>query len=120
MYEDLTISSRCAEINRRAVAESIAAFKESAKASEDDRKYRAPFQEENDMLTRSMAEKTNAQKRFSSFSETVRTVFLTEALYKVFKDSVMESSIKEPVDKSIMRSIVNQYVTENGYEICIG
>lgn len=115
MYEDLTISSRCAEINRRAVAESIAAFKESAKVSEDDKKYRAPFQEEDNMLTRSMIEQANAQKRFSSFSETVRTVFLTEALYKVFKDSVMESSIKEPVDKSIMRSIVNQYITENGY-----
>ena len=93
MYEDLTISSRCAETNRRAVAESIAAFKESAKLSEDNKKYRAPFQEENDMLAKIMTEKSNTQKRFSSFSETVRTVFLTEALYKVFKDSVMESSI---------------------------
>ena len=113
MYEDLKISSRMAEVNRRAVAESIASLNESA-ASED-RKYRAPFQEENDMLTRIISNKNDSQNRFSSFSETVRTSLLTEALYKVFKESASDSMIKDPVDRSIMRSIVNQYVNENGY-----
>lgn len=111
--EDFTISSKCAEKNRKIVAESISRFNESAVT--EGKKYRDPFKEEHDMLAKRTVDKMNTNNRFNSFSETVRTVFLTEALYNLFKNSVSESMIKDPSDLSIMRTMVNQYINENTY-----
>lgn len=59
--------------------------------------------------------KANALNRFQSFSETVRTCLVTEALYRLLSNSVSEELKADNSNQSVMRKIVNEYVQEAGY-----
>lgn len=114
MYDNLKISSRCANATRAFVEASIKNYEESKNVKTADRD---PFLEETDMVIESVMRREGAAARYQSFSETVRNVLLTETLYKLYKNSVIsEYFIKEASDLSVMRSIVSHYVNENGYD----
>lgn len=53
--------------------------------------------------------------RYNSFTESVRNVLLTEALYKMFTESVSKDIVADKGNASVMRSIVIEYVNENGF-----
>lgn len=54
--------------------------------------------------------------KYISFSEGVRTYLVTEALYKVYSEAMYGVIPQNPTNASIMRSIVNKYVADNGYD----
>lgn len=68
--------------------------------------------------SRMIAEQTNAREnigaRLQSFSNSVRHNLLIEALYYIFENS-MDHGDKNTNTSTIMRSIVSEYVNENGY-----
>ncbi len=53
--------------------------------------------------------------RYNSFTETVKSMLLTEALYKIYSESVGEKITKDNTNTNIMRAIVSSFVNENGY-----
>lgn len=53
--------------------------------------------------------------RYNSFTESVRNILLTEALYKMFTESVNHDIVSDRANANIMRSIVVEYVNENGF-----
>lgn len=53
--------------------------------------------------------------RYNSFTESVRNILLTEALCKMFNESVSKDIVADKGNASVMRSIVIEYVNENGF-----
>lgn len=79
-------------------------------------KYEIPFSEEADMVMESVYRRDANMNRFHSFVETVKNSLVVEALYKIYSESV-DSAIKEDAsNRVVMRSIVNEYVQESGYD----
>lgn len=70
---------------------------------------------ESDRIMETVASRQNARNRYNSYSESIRTTLVTEALYNLFKESAPESISSNPSDRSIMRAIVNEYVNDKGY-----
>lgn len=70
---------------------------------------------ESDRIMETVASRQNARNRYNSYSESIRTTLVTEALYNLFKESAPESISSNPSDRSIMRAIVNEYVNDTGY-----
>ena len=86
-------------------------------ASEPEKQiYSRPYNEEAKEVLDTVARRDAYLNRYHSFSETVRNVLVTEAIYKIYKESTPVNLIKTHSDKSIMRAIVSQYVNENGYD----
>lgn len=58
----------------------------------------------------------SVHKRYRTFSETVRTSLVTEALYSLYSKSVDQSVLEDADSRSVMRNIVTSYVNEAGYD----
>lgn len=118
LYEnDLKISPRQANSTRRFI-ESVISNYDEAHYSEPIKSepYRSPYQEDASIIMENKALRDNALNRYHSFSETVRNVLVTEALYKIYKESVPEQYKSDSSNISVMRAIVNDYVQEHGYD----
>ena len=74
------------------------------------------FDSERNMVMENMIHHDSVRARYHSFSQTVRTALVTEALYKIFSESVDPKVREDNISSSIMRAMVSQYVNENGYD----
>lgn len=114
MYdENFKISSRYANSTRAFVNAAIENFNEGAKTkpAED---YKVRYQDEADVLIESAISRNNLSNKYKAFSESLKNTLVIEGLYRLFKESV---TIPVDVnDLAVMRAMVGQYVTENGYD----
>lgn len=114
MYDkDFKVSSRYSNSTKALVNAAIANFNESTKVVSE--KYDTPFSSDARMVMEHTAQRESVRARYQSFVETVRSTLVTEALYKIFSESVDESIREDATNRSIMRAIVSQYVHENDY-----
>ena len=72
------------------------------------------YEKESKMVMEQTGVRMALDARYQSFSNTVRSSLLIEAMYKIFKES-MGSDKLDNTTTSIMRAMVSEYVTENGY-----
>lgn len=72
------------------------------------------YEKESKMIIEQTGARMELDSRYQSFSNTVRSSLLIEAIYKIFKES-MGSNELDNTTTSIMRAMVSEYVTENGY-----
>lgn len=115
MYEDIKISERHKKDIRLLTESAINNYNESI-VEEQAPKYKAnTYDKEASSILESVYEKQTVSSRYNTFAQTVRTSLLTEALYKLFADSIPASLVTGPSSRNIMRSIVSNYVNENGY-----
>lgn len=116
MYDEmLKTSGRHAKSNR-AFIESVISEYEEASRPVVKTTDRGSFDSERNMVMENMMHHDGVRARYQSFSQTVRTALVTEALYKIFSESVDPEIREDNVSSSIMRAMVSQYVTENGYD----
>lgn len=116
MYgEDVKMSSRHKRSLLEFVNASIDKYNELS-APEATDTYVAPFQEEANSVMNILAIREAAAKRYNSFSETVRNSLVVESIYNIYKNGVPEALREDAANISVMRGIVNGYVTETGYE----
>lgn len=116
MYDEmLKTSGRHAKSNR-AFIESVISEYEEASRPVVKTTDRGSFDSERNMVMENMMHHDGVRARYQSFSQTVRTALVTEALYKIFSESVDPEVREDNVSSSIMRAMVSQYVTENGYD----
>lgn len=114
MYDkDFKVSSRYSNSTKALVNAAIANFNESNKVVSE--KYDTPFSSDARMVMEHTTQRESVRARYQSFVETVRSALVTEALYKIFSESVDESIREDATNRSIMRAIVSQYVHENDY-----
>lgn len=101
----------------KAFVESKIAEFEQNNAPEASKEYNPnKFVTEANMSMEAMAAREQANNRYLSFAETVRNSLVVEAMYNLFQKSVEPTILESHTEKSIMRAIVNNYVTENGYD----
>ena len=112
MYNDYKISERRANATRAFVEAAIDTY-ESSKTKEP--KYVRRFQEDADMVLESTMRKEGIINRYRSFVETVKSSLLVECFYNILEHSV-DPSERDLTNTSIMRAMISQYVTENGYD----
>ncbi len=113
MYnDDFKMPKRAAAANKAYVESVINEYND--KTSTSNNKRQSSYTE-SDRIMDLVARRQNAMNRFNSYSETIRTTLVTEALYNLFKESAPESISSDPTNRSIMRAIVNEYVTDTGY-----
>lgn len=110
MYDNEYRLSEKAMRKNRAFTESLIKMHENSAETEDD----IPIHSEKDNITKKKIQIENAQSRYCSFVESVKTSLVTEAVYKIFENSVSGNITTS--DRSIMRSIVSEYVHETGYD----
>ena len=72
------------------------------------------FDNESRMVVEQTGARDALDARYQSFSNTVRSSLLIEAVYKIFKEA-MDPNKLDNTTTSIMRAMVSEYVTENGY-----
>ena len=114
MYnEDFKISAKAAN-KTRAVINAAIAYNEAKNAPVTESKVQA-YSAERLAIAENLQHKKAIRDRYISFAETVRSTLLTEALYRVYKESTEPFLLKDPANCSIMRSIVSEYVRENTY-----
>lgn len=113
IYDDFKLSQKCANSTKAFVEASIANY-ENIGEDENDKK-KTSF-EDSDVVVEAITRRSAKLNRYQSFVETIKNVYLTEGLYHMYRRSVPEIAIQNPSDRSIMRSIVSQYVQENGYD----
>lgn len=119
MYnEDVKLSENYKKMTRIMVESEVQRYNDFIMANSkiNSTPYKTPFQEEANMLLENDMHRTSISKRYTSFSETVRNSLVIEAVYKLFKESVSDDLKTDSTNLTIMRSMVNSYVTENGYE----
>ena len=115
MYgENFTVSDRY----KKSTATFINALTENYAADNAVKKskYEQPFSEEAGMVVESVYRRDANLNRYHSFVETVKNSLVVEALYKVYSESVDESIKEDASNRVVMRSIVNEYVQEAGYD----
>ena len=71
------------------------------------------YENESRMVAEQTSARENISSRLQSFSNSVRHNLLIEAMYHIFKNSV--DCTTDSNSSSIMRSMVSEYVNENGY-----
>lgn len=114
MYEDVKISQRHKRNMTTLVNAAINNYNESI-APEKSTKYKSNYEKEANSILESVGIKANTTSRYHTFSETVRTSLLTEAIYKIFSESTPNYIRDVPENRNIMRAIVSEYVNEHGY-----
>ena len=115
MYDEiLKTSGRYARSNRAFVEAAIAEHEASSQVSESTRVR--DFESEGNMVLESVMGRESISARFTSFVQTVRTALVTEAMYKIFKESMSDEIKNDRTSTSIMRAMVTEYVNENGYD----
>lgn len=113
MYsDDFKMPKRYAAANK-AYVESV--ISEYNKKMEDEPVRKNNVYNESDRIMETVARRQNARNRYNSYSESIRTTLVTEALYNLFKESAPAKISSTPSDRSIMRAIVNEYVNDTGY-----
>ena len=113
MYsDDFKMPKRYAAANK-AYVESV--ISEYNKKMEDEPVRKNNVYSESDRIMETVARRQNARNRYNSYSESIRTTLVTEALYNLFKESAPAKISNTPSDRSIMRAIVNEYVNDTGY-----
>lgn len=113
MYsDDFKMPKRYAAANK-AYVESV--ISEYNKKMEDEPVRKNNVYSESDRIMETVARRQNARNRYNSYSESIRTTLVTEALYNLFKESAPAKISSTPSDRSIMRAIVNEYVNDTGY-----
>lgn len=116
MYEDVKISERHKKGVRTVVEAAINDYNKSINEANTTPKYKLnSFDSEASSVLESTYTRQAVASRYNTFAQTVRTSLLTEALYKLFGESMTEEIKEDPVNRNIMRSIVSSYVNENGY-----
>ena len=116
MYEDVKISERHKKSVRTVVEAAINDYNENIKKANTTPEYKLnAFESEASSVLESTYVRQAASSRYNTFAQTIRTSLLTEALYKLFTESMTEEIKEDPVNRNIMRSIVSSYVNENGY-----
>ena len=115
MYDEmLKTSGRYARSNRAFVEAAIAEYETSNQVAESARVR--DFESEGTMVLESVMGRESTSARFTSFAQTVRTALVTEAIYKIFKESMSDEIKNDRTSTSIMRAMVTEYVNENGYD----
>lgn len=71
------------------------------------------YENESRMVAEQTSARENISSRLQSFSNSVRHNLLIEAMYHIFKNSV--DCTADSNSSTIMRSMVSEYVNENGY-----
>lgn len=112
--ENLVSSGRYTRSNRAFVEAAINEYENKSQPQAKPRRE-DPFASERMMVMENTGRREAITSRYHSFVETVNTSLVTEALYKIFKDSVDEAVREDNTSKNIMRAMVSQYVHENGY-----
>lgn len=116
MYDEvLTTSGRHAKSNRAYMESVIDEYEKNSKPVKESAN-RGSFESERTMVMENMMQRDGISARYHSFSQTVRNALVTEALYKIFSESVDPEVRDDNTSSSIMRAMVSQYVTENGYD----
>lgn len=116
MYDEmLKTSGRHAKSNRAYIEAVISEYEETSKPVKESAN-RGIFDSERSMVMENMIHHDGIRARYQSFSQTIRTALVTEALYKIFSESVDPEVREDNTSSSIMRAMVSQYVTENGYD----
>lgn len=116
MYDEmLKTSGRHAKSNRAFIESVIGEYEENSKPVKEST-VRGTFESERTMVMENMMQHEGNRARYHSFSQTVRNALVTEALYKIFSESVDPEVRSDNTSSSIMRAMVSQYVTENGYD----
>lgn len=93
----------------------IKSYEERIREANKKEGYKTRFQNDAGMVFEATARRENTINRYRSFVESVKTSLVTECLYNLFEKCVNPSS-SDTEQSSIMRSIVSQYVLENGYD----
>lgn len=115
MYDEgYTVSERYAKSNR-AFVESMIKDYETSIAPEKKKSNDIPYMEESDMILNNTGYHNSIVNRYRSFCQSVRVNLLTEAMCWLMNKSVDAESM-DSTDLSIIRSMVSQYVNENGYD----
>lgn len=113
MYsDDFKMPKRYAAANK-AYVESV--VNEYNKKMENEPVRKNNVYSESDRIMETVARRQNTRNRYNSYSESIRTTLVTEALYNLFKESAPAKISSTPSDRSIMRAIVNEYVNDTGY-----
>lgn len=103
---------RILKTNRAFVESAIARYEDSIKPKTE---KKAPIAEEAVSYVANSIFNESARNHYISFRESVRIRLLSEALYRMFAESVGEETANDPTNSNIMHAIVNEYISENGY-----
>ena len=114
MYEDVKISERHKRGLQTMVNAAIDRYNESIKENKSP-DYKLVYSKESSPILETVFTREANNSRYNTFAQSVRSALLTEALYKVFKDSLPAEIKEESANITVMRSIVSSYVNENGY-----
>ena len=110
--ENFTLSDRAKKSN--------AAFYEALEADTKKRSENKPqtddtYTEDHKIFIENHLATNRLADRYNSFTESVRNVLLVEALYKMFSESVNKDISSDKGHAAVMRSIIVEYVNENGF-----
>lgn len=116
LNEGYKLSPKAAERTRTIIRAAIANYEAANTPVRES--YTQPFNEERLALVENTHRKKVLTDRYISFVETVRSALVTEAIYKIYKEATSDKLLEDTMNRSIMRGIVSEYVTENGcYDI---
>lgn len=117
MYTDdelkVNTNSKYAKLNMAYIESMINDYDKKNDKSSNKDEHTTRYAEEALSVVESTRNRKNIESRYHSFSETVRTTLMTEALLDMFKRSVPNRISKNY--GSAMRCIINDYVNESGY-----
>lgn len=111
--EDFTFSNRHKR-NSIAFFEAVESYDNEMNKKNTNHVKKSSYSEERSYVENTL-EAESVINRYNSFTETVKSMLLTEALYKMYSESMNENITKDNTNASIMRSIVSNFVNENGY-----
>lgn len=112
MYNDLVISTKHANATRAFVEAAINTYETDNKV--ENPIYSTKFQNDANIVFESTMRREGVLNKYRSFVETVKSSLLVECLYNIFEHAI-EPSKRDLTNTSIMRAMVSQYVSENGY-----
>ena len=114
MYDEmLKTSGKFARSNRAFVEAAIKEYEEFSRPTKAARTD--VFANERNMVMESVMNRDTNAKRYSTFAASVRSSLVLESMYKILKESVSEDVRNDHISTSILRSMVSEYVNENGY-----
>ena len=118
MYDlDINLSQKRKNANIAFVEAAIDTYEANNKNNKEKKeKYTTAYQEDAMLVISNTMQRERNLSRYRSFVETVKTSLVTEAVLHLFEQSVNKKILKDNANRTIMRSMVGQYVTENGYD----
>ena len=93
----------------------INGYQERNNISVEPKRIGYEYEKESRMIAEQTSARENISNRLQSFSNSVRHNLLIEAIYHIFENSMDHDSIKNTDTTTVMRSMVSEYVNENGY-----